>query len=109
MLRKTASILIALLALAACSSGTPRIIQTTSNTQEVRLTVGMATQIELPDSARVQSVVSGNPSMVTAEQTANVVNLIAKGGAGETNLIIRSADEDGHIKVYQYRVIVQER
>ncbi len=96
------------LILTACSSSTPRIIQTSSSTQEVRLTSGMATQIELPEDTRVQSVVSGNPSLVTAEQTANVVNLIAKGSSGDTNLIIRAIDEDGHIKVHQYRVTVQE-
>jgi len=74
----------------------------------VRLTVGLATQIELPEDMRAQSVVAGNPAMLTAEQSANVVNLIAK-SAGETNLIIRAVDEDSKAKVYQYRVIVQER
>jgi hypothetical protein len=109
MFKRTATVFAALLVLAACSSSTPRIIQTPSGTQEVRLISGMATQIEMPDSQRVQSVVAGNPSLVTAEQTANVVNLVAKGGVGETNLIIRAADEDGHVKVYQYRVVVQDR
>lgn len=109
MFRKNAIAIATLFALAACSSSTPRIIQTTSSSPDVRLTVGLATQIELPEDMRVQSVVSGNPAMVTADQSANVVNLVATGGTGETNLIIRSLDDDGDAKVYQYRVIVQSR
>ncbi len=104
MFKKT--ILLACLALAACASDTPRIIQATSNMPDVRLTPGMATQVEMP-AGRVQSVVVGNPSLVTADRADNVVNLVPKEGSGETNLIIRSADNDGDIKVYQYRVIVQ--
>jgi hypothetical protein len=108
MFKKMTTLVIALLALTACSSSAPRVVQTSSGTPEVRLQTGLATQIEMPESRRVQSVVAGNPSLVTAEQAGNVVNLIAK-GAGETNLIIRAADEDGGVKVYQYRVIIQER
>jgi len=109
MLKKSTAVLMAFLALAACSSSSPRVIQATSGMPDIHITVGMATQIEMPDSGRVQSVAVGNPALVTAEQSGDVVSLMGKGGAGETNLIIRSRDEDSHIKVYQYRVIVQER
>jgi len=109
MLKKSATALIALFLLAACSSSSPRIIQATSGMPDIHLTVGMATQIEMPDSGRVQFVAVGNPALVTVEQNADVVSLMGKGGSGETNLIIRSRDDDGHIKVYQYRVIMQER
>ncbi|MDD5586563.1 MAG: pilus assembly protein N-terminal domain-containing protein [Alphaproteobacteria bacterium] len=105
---KPAVFLATFLALAACSSSTPRIIQTTSGVPEVRLTVGRATQIEMPEDVRVQSVASGNPSLVTAENSGDVVSLVAK-GPGETNLIIRARDDDNDVKVYQYRVTVQER
>jgi len=108
MFKKSALLLLVLLAFAACASGKPRIIQTSpGSSDEVRLTAGMATQIEMPDDMRVQSVVAGNPALVTAETSGNVVNLIAKGSEGETNLIIRAMDEDGRAKVYQYRAVVQ--
>lgn len=109
MLKKTTAIMITFLAVTACSSSSPRIIQSTSDMPEIRLIVGKATQIEMPDSGRVQSVTVGNPALVTAEQSSDVVNLIAKGGAGETNLIIRSREDDSHVKVYQYNITVQER
>lgn len=108
MPRKITVVVLAFLALSACSSSTPKIVQTSSGSPEVRLQTGLATQIELPESRRVQSVVAGNPSLVTTESSSNVVNLIAK-GAGETNLIIRAVDDDGDARVYQYRVIIQER
>ena len=85
------------------------IEQASDDMPEVRLTEGMATQIELPSSGRVQSVATGNPALVSADRTDNVVNLVPKEGSGETNLIIRSMDEDGHVKIYQYRLIVQAR
>jgi Flp pilus assembly secretin CpaC len=107
MSKKSAAALLAFLALAACSSSQPRIIQATASSPEILLKVGMATQIEMPDSGRVQSITVGNPALVTAEQNADVVNLLAKEGTGETNLIIRAHDEDGHTKVYQYHVTVQ--
>lgn len=104
---KKIAVLLAFVALSACASSEPRIIQATTGMPDIRVTVGMATQIEMPDAGRVQSVAVGNPALVTAEQSTDVVSLIAKGGEGETNLIIRSRDEDGKLKVYQYRVIVQ--
>ena len=108
MLSKTTIILAACLTLAACSSDTPHIIQPSSDSPTVQLVGGQATQIEMPSSRRVQSVAVGNPALVTAERADNVVSLIPKeGAAGETNLIVRAADEDGETKVYQYRVIVQ--
>src|ERR1700681_4370041 len=111
MLRKITIVFMASLALVACSfsSDSPRIVRASADMPEVRLTEGMATQIELPSSGRVQSVTTGNPALVVAERTDNVVNLVPKEGSGETNLIIRSIDEDGDVKVYQYRVIVQAR
>ncbi|MDD3181847.1 MAG: pilus assembly protein N-terminal domain-containing protein [Alphaproteobacteria bacterium] len=109
MFKKSVLILSSVLALAACSSAQPRIIQATAGMPDIRVTVGMATQIEMPDSGRVQSIAIGDPSLVSAEQATDVVSIIAKGSSGETNLIIRSRDEDGDINVYQYRVIVQAR
>ena len=67
----------------------------------------MATQIEMPNGARVQSVTVGNSSLLTADKDADIVNLSAKDGAGETNLIVRARDADGKTKVYQYHVVVQ--
>jgi type IV secretory pathway VirB9-like protein len=96
-----------LLALSACASSQPRVIQASSGSSEIRLTTGMVTQIEMPDSGRVQSVTVGNTSLVSAEQSGDVVNLSPKAGAGETNLIIRSRDDDGRTQVYQYHITVQ--
>ena len=110
MLKNTAAASLLLFVLAACASNNnPRIIQTMPGAPEVHLTAGIATQIEMPENSRVQSVVIGNPSMATVEQSGNVVNLIAKGGAGETNMIIRSVDEDGRTRVDQYRVTISDR
>jgi uracil phosphoribosyltransferase len=69
----------------------------------------MATQVEMPEDNKVQSVVVGDPELLTATQSGDVVSLVAKGGAGETNLIIRARESDGDIKVYQYRITVQVR
>jgi hypothetical protein len=107
MLKKTALTLILSVALSACASDKPRIVQATANMDQVRLTSGMATQIEMPNSGRVQSVVTGNPSLVTADHVDNIVNLVPKEGAGETNLIVRAVDDSGDSTVYQYRIIVQ--
>lgn len=93
--------------LAACSSSTPRVIQAASGLEDIRVTPGMATQIEMPEGARVQSVTTGNPLLVTAESAGDVVNLIPKNGNGETNLIIRARESDGDAKVFQYRIVVQ--
>ncbi len=108
MLKKIVTLVAASLILSACASpDAPRIVQPTVNMPEVRLVSGMATQVELPDSNRVQSLVTGNPDLVVAQEANGVVSLMPKAGIGETNLIIRSVDEDGRGKVYQYRVIVQ--
>ena len=96
-----------LLDVTACSSPEPKVIQATSDSPVIRLAVGMATEIEVPADNRVKSVAVGNPSMVTATNSADVVNLIYSGQIGETNLIIRCSDSDGHIKVYQYRIVVE--
>ncbi len=84
----------ACVALLACASpDKPHVIQVSGDMPEIRLTSGMATQIELPEEGHVQSVVTGNPALVTAERSYNVVNLIPKAGSGETlNLIIRFPD-----------------
>jgi Flp pilus assembly secretin CpaC len=91
----------------ACSSSEPKVIQATSDSPLIRLAVGMATEIEVPADSRVRSVAVGNPSMVTATNSSDVVNLISTGKIGETNLIIRCADSDGQIKVYQYRIVIE--
>ena len=107
MLKKLQGFLAVSLLLAACASETPRIVQATADMPEVRLRAGMATQIEMPGGGRVQSVTVGNPALVTADRTDNIVNLIPKDGTGETNLIVREMDDSGRAKIYQYRVIVQ--
>jgi len=110
MFKKTAALFITLLALSACASSGPRIIQATTGMPDIQLTIGMATQVEMPDSGHVQSVTVGDPTLVTADQAGEVVNLVSKSKeAGETNMIIRSREDDGRIKVYQYRIIVQAR
>ncbi len=106
MLKKTAILLAVSCMLAACATSQPRIVQATKDMPEVDLTPGMATQIELPDATHVKSVVTGNPALVTAERTDNLVNLVPKAGAGTTNLIVRSVDDDGDTKLYQYRIVV---
>lgn len=98
---------LALLGLAACSSSAPRVIQASSSAPDMRITVGMATQVEMPNDGHVQSVTVGDPTLLSAEQAGDVVNLVAK-AKGETNMIIRSR-EDGDTKVYQYRITIQGR
>jgi putative hemolysin len=106
MLKTVAIAIAALLGLTACSTPAPRVIQTNSDIPEIRLMVGMATQIEIPADGRVKTLTVGNPALVTATNSADVVSLLAAGEAGETNLIIRSSDADGKTKVYQYRIVV---
>jgi Flp pilus assembly secretin CpaC len=106
MLKKT-SVTVAFLALlSACATNQPKVIQASGDTTDIHLTVGMATQVEMPDNGRVQSVIVGNPTLIDAQQSGDVVNLSGKGGAGETNLIIRSRNDDGKTQVYQYHVTV---
>lgn len=109
MFKKIAVVLVACLVVVACSSEAPRVVQASADMPEVRLVAGMATQIEMPPAKRVLSVTVGNPALVTAERSADVVNLIAKAGAGETNLIIRAIDDDDRTQVYHYRLIIVER
>ena len=106
---KKSTALLAFLALTACAASQPRVIQASASNPDIVLTFGMATQIEMPDAGRVQTITVGNPALLTADQSGDVVNLSAKEGSGETNLIIRSRDEDGQIKVYQYHITVQSR
>lgn len=109
MFKKSWALPFFFLSLAACSTAQPRVIQASSGSPNVTLTVGMATQIEMPEDARVTSVVVGNSSLVTAEEAGDVVNLSANSGEGETNLIIRARDGGGKTRIYQYRVTVQGR
>lgn len=107
MLKKILMVMMTGILLTACSSDKPRIIQAGSDMTAVRLTEGMATQIELPNNNRVQSIVVGNPSLVTADHTDNVVNLLPKEGSGETNLIVRGQNSSGEVEIYHYRIVVQ--
>ncbi|MDR3424785.1 MAG: hypothetical protein P4M13_06875 [Alphaproteobacteria bacterium] len=108
MFRKSVAVLVACLSLAACAASQPRVVQASAGSPDIAMTVGLATQIEMPDQNRVVSVIVGSPSMVSAEEAGDVVNLTAKGDAGETNLIIRARDEDGKVKIYQYHITVQK-
>lgn len=107
MSNKKLAILAACLITAACASDQPRVIQTSSGAANIDLTAGLATQVELPANERVQSVVVGNTDLVSTSQDGDVINLAAKAGAGDTNMIVRATDEDGDAKVYQYRITVQ--
>jgi len=108
MLRKSALVLMACFFLAACvTSGSPRIIQPSSKDENIFVTVGMATQIEVPTRERVTSAVVGDENLVLAEPAGDVVNLSGK-ESGETNLIIRARDNGGDSKVYKYRIIIQK-
>ena len=95
--------------LAACASNNdaPRVVQAKPGMEEIRLVSGMATQIEIPNNARIQSITVGNTELVSTERGDGIVNLMPKNGTGETNIIVRATDEEGHSKVYQYRLIVQ--
>jgi hypothetical protein len=105
-MRKYLPVLLTLLALSACASSEPRIIQPTADAPFITLSVGMATQVQMPDAGRVQNATVGNPDLVTATLDNDVVNLVAK-TPGETNLIIRSREGDGDIKIYQYHVQIE--
>ena len=108
MFKKSALLLGACVALAACAENQPRIIQASANSPQINVTVGLATQIEMPNESRVTTITVGNPSLVTAEQAGDVVSLTAKGDAGTTNLIVRAHDDSGNTKVYQYYITVQK-
>ena len=109
MFRNITVVALICLSLAACvANRQPRIIQASQNSSEIVVTVGMATQIEMPNRERVLSVVTGNMDLVTVEKDGDVVNLSADGDAGETNLIVRARDQDDNIKVYQYHITVQK-
>jgi hypothetical protein len=109
MPRKTIILAAGLLALASCASSQPRIIQSSGNNQDVHIAQGMATQIEMPDNGRVQTMTVGNPGLVDASQSGDVVTLLGKDKAGETNLIIRARDDSGDMHVYQYHVTVDSK
>ena len=79
MFKKSALVLLSCMALTACAADGPKIIQPSADMTDLRLRGGMATQIELPSSERVQSVVTGNPSLVIADKADNIVNLVPTG------------------------------
>ena len=107
MSRFLTSLVFCAFALGACASSQPKIIQASTDAPDIRLTTGLATQIEMPDQGRVISIAVGNPDLVSAEKDGDVVTLFPKGGEGETNLIIRARSSGDDVKVYQYRVHVQ--
>ena len=107
MFKKSLAVLVAAFSLTACAANQPRVIQASVGNPEILIMIGMATQVELPEQERVASAVVGNKDLVSLEQQSEVITLSAKGGAGETNLIVRARDDSGKTKVYQYRVIVQ--
>jgi hypothetical protein len=108
MFNKSAALFTGFLFLTACAASQPHVIRAAADSPDITITVGMATQIEMPDQGRVSSVVVGNKDLVIAEQQGDVVTLSAKDGAGETNLIIRSRDDGGNVKVYQYHITVRK-
>lgn len=108
MLKNFALGVVACAVLGACgSSSGPRIIQSVSGNPEIVVTVGMATQVEMPEQERVASIAVGNSELVTAEKDGDVITLSANKESGETNLIVRARDDSGKTKVYQYHVVVK--
>jgi hypothetical protein len=47
----------------------------------------------------------GNPDLVIANSSGDVVGLSAR-GEGETNILVRVMDRDGEPRVHKYRLIV---
>jgi len=109
MSQRTIILAAGLLALAACSTPQPRIIQASSGNQNIHLAQGMATQVEMPDNGRVETMTVGNPALVDASQAGDVVTLLGKDKGGETNLIIRARDDSGDMQVYQYHITVDSK
>jgi hypothetical protein len=105
---KKSALVLAFLSLAACSTSQPRVIQASTGNPDLVVTVGMATQIEMPEDSRISSVVVGNKDLVLAEPTGDVVTVSGKGAEGTTNMIIRARTESGRMEVYQYRVTVRK-
>ena len=109
MTKRMASLALCALLLSACSTPAPKIIQATSDAPDLQLTGGLATQVEMPEKMRAVSVAVGNPNLVSAERDGDVVTLVSKGGEGQTNLIIRARDDEGKTKVFQYKILVQDK
>ena len=95
--------------LAACGAPKPVIVQTPSAADTIRLARGFATQIELPDGERAISVAVGDQTLVRADADGSVISLAALASSGETNVIVRSAGDDGRTHVHQYRLTVSGR
>ncbi len=108
MFKKSLTLFVACIAFAACGDNQPRVIQVSANSPQINLTVGLATQIEMPGESHVTGITVGNPALISADAAGDVVNLTAKTDAGATNLIIRARDDSGNTKVYQYHVTVQK-
>jgi hypothetical protein len=109
MLKKTIILCMAALLMTACSSDQPRITNASSDLHEIRAMSGMATQIDAPAGRKIESAVIGDPSLADLDVVDNVLNIFPKDHAGDTNLIIRAADEDGEVKIYQYLLVVYKR
>lgn len=93
----------AIFLLAACSSS-PKVIQPSSTSEEIRVVTGTVVQVELPSDQRVRSVAVGNPK-ITATPDGNVVSISAAPEAvGETNMILRTTSGQS----YQYRIVVDK-
>jgi len=95
------------LTLSACASDPePKIVQSQTTDKEIHLTAGMATQLEMPKGERVTNVTVGDPKLVVATSSSDVVGLSTPGGVGETNILVRVVDKDGDAKVHKYRLTV---
>lgn len=98
---------VAALTLSACASDSePKVVQSQTTDKEIRLTAGMATQLEMPKGERVTNVTVGDPRLVVATNSSDVVGLSTPGGVGETNILVRVVDKDGDTKVHKYRLTV---
>ncbi|HUY68710.1 MAG TPA: pilus assembly protein N-terminal domain-containing protein [Alphaproteobacteria bacterium] len=98
-------ILLPCLLLCACADS-PKVVQTSSDASKIHMIVGQAAQVAMPYGERVQSAIAGDPSVVTVVPIGDVVNLVPGKEAGETNLIVRTMDEDNRPDTYQYRIYV---
>jgi len=99
------------LGLSACADPRPRVVETTASSETIRLRAGRTTQVELPRGQRFSDVAVGNPALVSASGRDGVLTLVPAAGApeGETNVIVRAADDRGRAFTHQYLVRVSPR